>query len=155
MRLWRLSAAQHARSFDGGYGRLFDGRWNTIGRAITYCATCPSLCILEKLVHVEDPMLLPPLMMVAYEIPGEVAVDRLFLKDLPTDWRRRQIVTQQLGDEWCAGLSAALLGVPSALVPFADTQDQNVIINHAHRDATRITISSIQPFDFDPRLLAP
>ena len=42
MILWRLSGEQYARSFDGGYGLLYDGRWNTAGRAVTYCATSPS-----------------------------------------------------------------------------------------------------------------
>ena len=54
MLLWRLSGVQHAEAFDGGYGLLFEGRWNTIGHAVAYCATSPSLCVLEKLVHVED-----------------------------------------------------------------------------------------------------
>jgi RES domain-containing protein len=54
MLLWRLSGLRHASSFDGGYGLLFDGRWNTVGHAVTYCAISPSLCVLEKLVHVED-----------------------------------------------------------------------------------------------------
>ena len=32
-------------------GSAHDGRWNTSGFAITYCATGPALCVLEKLVH--------------------------------------------------------------------------------------------------------
>src|SRR5258708_39409735 len=63
MLLWRLSGLQHAEAFDGGYGLLYDGRWNTVGHAVTYCATSPSLCVLEKLVHVQDPALLPELVL--------------------------------------------------------------------------------------------
>ena len=59
MRLWRLSNAEDAERFDGGYGLHRDGRWNTRGRPVTYCATGPALCLLEKLVHVEDLALLP------------------------------------------------------------------------------------------------
>ena len=54
MRLWRLSAAKYARSFDGGYGLRHHGRWNTRGRPVTYCATGPALCLLEKLVHIDE-----------------------------------------------------------------------------------------------------
>ncbi len=64
MLLWRLSGVQYASAFDGGYGLLFEGRWNTAGHAVTYCASSPSLCVLEKLVHIEDPDLLPALIMV-------------------------------------------------------------------------------------------
>jgi RES domain-containing protein len=152
MRLWRLSGRRHARAFDGGYGLLFDGRWNTVGRPVTYSATSPSLCVLEKLVHVEDPTLLPDLVMVTYMVPDDLMVDAQRLADLPVDWRRREALTQQLGDEWLDSLHAALLRVPSAIVPLADSPDQNVLINHRHAAAARITIATLEPFTLDPRL---
>ena len=64
MLLWRLSIARYARIFDGGYGLHNEGRWNSRGTRITYAATSPALCVLEKLVHIDDPALLPPLLMV-------------------------------------------------------------------------------------------
>ena len=80
MLLWRLSGRQHAAVFDGGYGLLFDGRWNTAGHAVTYCATSPSLCLLEKLVHIEDPALLPDLIMVTYDVPDSLAIEIISLQ---------------------------------------------------------------------------
>src|SRR5260221_10370987 len=73
MRLWRLSSERRARDFDGGYGVSNDGRWNTRGRPVTYCSTVPSLAALEKRVHVTDPTLLPPQVMVAYELPDGIS----------------------------------------------------------------------------------
>ena len=55
MTLWRLSGADFAKRFDGGYGLANDGRWNTRGRPVTYCSTGPALCVLEKIVHIDDP----------------------------------------------------------------------------------------------------
>ncbi len=55
MRLWRLSGRQHTASFDGGYGLHFDNRRNGAGHAVTYRATSPSLCVLEKLVMSRSP----------------------------------------------------------------------------------------------------
>jgi len=104
MLLWRLSGRQHAAVFDGGYGLLFDGRWNTAGHAVTYCATSPSLCLLEKLVHIEDPALLPDLIMVTYDVPDSLAIEIIALADLPSDWRRQEALTQQRGD---AGIAHA------------------------------------------------
>jgi len=69
MQLWRLSSARHAHDFSGAYGLLHPGRWNTPGRPITYCSTVPSLTALEKRVHVTDPSLLPPLLLVEYSVP--------------------------------------------------------------------------------------
>jgi RES domain-containing protein len=152
MLLWRLSNAQHARAFDGGYGLLFDGRWNTIGHPVTYCATSPSLCVLEKLVHVEDPTLLPELMMVRYDAPDGLAVEVCELSDLPSDWRQQESWTQQQGDQWHVSLSAPLLRVPSAIVPLDQSPDLNMLINHRHPGAARISIVAVDRFVLDPSL---
>ncbi|MDE2376877.1 RES family NAD+ phosphorylase [Bradyrhizobium sp.] len=152
MLLWRLSGAQHARAFDGGYGLLFDGRWNTIGHPVTYCATSPALCVLEKLVHVEDPMLLPELVMVRYDVPDDLAVETRAVADLPSDWRHRESWTQRQGDQWHASVSTPLLRVPSAIVPLDRSPDLNVLINHRHADAARISIVAAERFVLDPRL---
>ena len=153
MRLWRLSGVQHALSFDGGYGLLFEGRWNLIGRLMTYCATSPSLCVLEKLVHIEDPTMLPDLMMLCYDAPDALVVDEYKLSDLPDNWRERETMTQEIGNAWLGGGTAPLLRVPSAIVPLPDSPDLNLLINHRHPDAGRITLSSAEPFALDARLL--
>lgn len=152
MRLWRLSDARHADTFDGGYGLLFDGRWNTTGRAVTYCSTSPALCVLEKLVHIEDPALMPALVMVGYDAPDDLAVETVALDELGADWRRREFDTQQIGDAWHRSLRSPLLRVPSAIVPIAESPDVNLLINHAHPDATRITPASREDFVLDTRL---
>jgi RES domain-containing protein len=146
MLLWRLSGARHAQAFDGGYGLLFDGRWNTIGRPVTYCATSPALCVLEKLVHVEDPTLLPELMVVRYDVPDDLAAETRGLTDLPADWRHQEGWTQQQGDQWHSSLSTPLLRVPSAIVPINQSPDLNVLINHNHKAAARISIVAVEPF---------
>jgi RES domain-containing protein len=154
MRLWRLSGVVHAQALDGGYGLVFDGRWNTVGRPVTYCATSPSLCVLEKLVHVEDPSLLPRLAMVSYEVPENVRVDKRELTGLPDDWRQRETFTQELGNEWLDSVAAPLLVVPSVIVPITDGPDWNVLVNHRHSDAMTIKIMRIEPFELDVRLFS-
>jgi RES domain-containing protein len=152
MLLWRLSGKQQATAFDGGYGRHFNGRWNTVGHPVTYCATSPSLCVLEKLVHVEDFGLLPELIMIAYNVPDATPADRLELGALPSDWLKRETWTQQRGDAWLVSRASPLLKVPSVIVPLANSPDLNVLINHAHADAASITIAEMTGFRLDPRL---
>ena len=152
MDLWRLAGAQHAQMFDGGYGLLYEGRWNTAGRAITYCTTTPSLCVLEKLVHVEDPQLLPALAMVRYEVPDSLDVQSIPIAQLPPSWRMQESWTQQRGDEWHDALATALLRVPSAVVPLDGSPDMNVLINHRHRAAAEITVLAAETFALDMRL---
>ena len=153
MRLWRLSGVRHADAFDGGYGLLFDGRWNSVCHAVTYCATSPALCVLEKLVHIEDPALLPRLVMIAYVAPDDLAVESLAIADLPPDWRRLEAWSQRRGDEWHDARAAPLLRVPSAIVPVPGSPDLNVEINHQHPAARDIQVVDRMPFELDLRLL--
>ena len=155
MQLWRLSGADYAERFDGGFGLAHDGRWNGRGRAVTYCSTGPALCVLEKLVHVDDPALLPDEMrLVRYDAPDDLTVEEVSLDRLPDGWPGNRGLTMTMGNVWLDGVSACLLRVPSAIVPIADTGDRNVLINHRHEDATRIAISRIETFRCDPRLFA-
>lgn len=153
MILWRLSGRQHADAFNGGYGLLFDGRWNTAGHAVTYCATSPSLCVLEKLVHVQDPDLLPELVMVRYRVPDAFGMETVDVTQLPLGWQLQESLTQAKGDSWHKALSTPLMKVPSAIVPIEGSPDMNVIINHRHPAAVDITVVATERFVLDPRLI--
>lgn len=155
MLLWRLSSARRARDFDGGYGLHNDGRWNTRGRPVTYCASVPSLAALEKRVHVADPALLPPQMMVAYHVPDDVTRRALRFDELPADWPARQTYTQKLGGEWLDAAAETLLFVPSVVMPLAQAPERNVLINHRTAGAASIEIAEVTPFTLDPRLFRP
>ncbi len=153
MLLWRLATAPFASRFDGGYGLVCDGRWNRRGHPVTYAATSPALCILEKLVHIEDPSLLPALIFVCYRVPPAVRREQITLPELSLHWTRTPEQTQALGMVWLTGRTAAVLEVPSAIVPLAGAPDRNVLINHAHADAAMIQIDRLEPFTLDHRLL--
>lgn len=155
MRLWRLSSARRARDFDGGYGLSNGGRWNTRGRRVTYCSTVASLTALEKRVHVTDPGLLPPQVMVAYDVPDNISSRTIDIDDLPTDWTTHETYTQGIGDRWLDTATEVLLVVPSVIVPIASAPDRNVLINHRAASAALITIADVTPFTLDPRLFKP
>jgi RES domain-containing protein len=155
MRLWRLSSARRAREFDGGYGLRNNGRWNTKGRPVTYCATVPSLSALEKRAHVSDPALLPDQTMVEYDVPDDIPLRRIEVGDLPADWVVGETQSQRRGDEWLDQVGEAILLVPSVIMPIASAPDRNVLINHRHSASARIRIVAATAFAFDPRLLRP
>ncbi len=155
MELWRLSDADYAERFDGGYGLVCEGRWNGRGRPVTYCSTGPALCVLEKLVHIDNPALLPDeMMLVCYDAPDELDVEEVPVHRLPGLWHTERAATMGIGNAWLDGISTCLLRVPSVVVPVRDTRDRNVLVNHRHDAAARITISRIERFTYDPRLLA-
>ena len=153
MILWRLSGEQHARSFDGGYGLLYDGRWNTAGHAVTYCATSPSLCVLEKLVHVQDPELLPALVMVRYDVPDSLGLETINIGELPAAWQLRESLTQQRGDEWHAALRAPLLRALSSMnsvrdLPLTDAAESiRSRVLAGRRTLIVVSLRSVRPAD--------
>src|SRR5581483_4680897 len=115
-------------------------------RPVTYAATSPSLCILEKLVHVEDTNLLPDLVMVRYDVPDGVAIASRDAKNLPEGWRARETVTQAIGDEWLDSMATPVLFVPSSIAWFDGSPDLNALINHRHPDAAGIATDATFPF---------
>src|SRR3977135_2714708 len=132
MRLWRLSSGRRARDFDGGYGLSNNGRWSTKGRPVTYCATVPSLAALEKRVHVAEPGLLPPQILVEYDVPDDIPLHAIPIDTLPGDWTTGETHTQTLGDQWLDRCQEAILVVPSVIVPVDSAPDRNVLLNHRH-----------------------
>ena len=111
--------------------------------------------MLEKLVHIDDPALLPDrMMLVQYDVPDELAVGEVAVDGLPQLWRTDRAVTMGIGNAWLDSTSTCLLRVPSVVVPVRDTRDRNVLVHHRHAAAARITIFRIERFTYDPRLFA-
>ena len=151
IRAWRITKAKHAATaFSGGAAKTYGGRWNNPGTAIVYTAGSTSLAILEMLVHLQAHDL-----MRRYVI-FEVSFDETLMKTidpatLPKTWHRSPspATVRQVGDDWVAGASSAVLRLPSAIVP----REWNYLLNPAHPDFAKITIGPKQPIKFDPRLI--
>ena len=127
------------------------GRWHTRGRRVVYCAQSPAAALLEILVHFEIDIQDLPVRyrLLKIEVPDDVHVERVSPERLPAGWPEQTEVTRALGDDWLAKGSAALLSVPSAIVP----ETFNVLLNPAHTDAKRIVIVETGEHAIDPRLL--
>ena len=126
------------------------GRWHTRGRRVVYCAQSPAAALLEILVHFEIDIQDLPVRyrLLKIEVPDDVDVARVPPDQLPAGWPEKTEVTRALGDDWLAKGSAALLSVPSAIVP----ETFNLLLNPAHRDAKRIAIVQAGEHAIDPRL---
>ena len=147
--VWRLITARFAKSaFSGEGGRLYAGRWNRKGIPLVYTAESQSLAMLEMLV--QDEPLRARYVMIEVRIPKGMTIDRIKVQDLPSDWRdisaREKL--QAIGTEWVTKRSAAVLAVPSAVIP-AET---NYVLNPLHPDFRRIKIGKPQKFETDLRL---
>ena len=148
MFLWRIS---NHLSLTGDGGLRTPGRWHSRGRRIVYSAQNPAAALLEILVHFEIDIHDLPVRYRVLKIhaPDDLHVNRISVAELPPDWPDRIDVTRALGDGWLGRGPAALLTVPSAIVP----ETFNVLLNPVHHHARRITIVDTGERAFDPRLL--
>lgn len=148
--VWRLITARFAKSaFSGEGARLYGGRWNRKGVPLVYTAASQSLAMLEMLV--QDEPLRARYVMIEVRIPKGMTIDRIKVEDLPSDWRdiaaREKL--QAIGSEWARKRGAAVLAVPSAVIP-AET---NYLVNPLHPDFRRIKIGKPRKFETDLRLI--
>ena len=117
-----------------------------------YLSSTPASALLEVLVHleIEEGHLPRFYKLLEIQAPDDVGIDKLedFAK-LPKGWPRKEAVTRALGDQWLHQNSAALLQVPSALVP----RTSNFLLNPLHPEAAKIHVASVSRQVLDPRLL--
>ena len=153
MRVWRICRQPYiARALDGLGGLYASGRWHRKGVPIVYTATSAALAALEVLVHV-DPLTAPAdLCLLALDLPAECSLEVLEITALPKAWADVPAPPelQLIGADWLRRAQALALSVPSAVIPV----ERNILINPLHPAATGIQMISVEPFSFDPRLLA-
>lgn len=149
MEAWRIVKSKHtAEAFSGEGGYLYGGRWNSPGRRVVCVSHSLSLAALEVLVHLPAGVALT---FSTFRLNFDDGLVEIFgKKDLPGDWRAEPPGpdTQTIGDEWVREASAAILAIPSSIIP----EETNFLLNPAHADFSRIEIGPAQPFAFEPRL---
>ncbi|HMB54929.1 MAG TPA: RES family NAD+ phosphorylase [Thermoanaerobaculia bacterium] len=149
--LWRLVAERYAdRAFDGEGARLYGGRWNLPGTPAVYTSTHLSLAVLELFVHLDPADAPEEMVTIPARVPAGTLVDELDVADLPGGWRSYPApeAVQQLGTDRLAAGKAAVLLVPSVVIP----AERNAVLDPRHADFTTIEIGEPEEFSFDPRM---
>ena len=153
MRVFRIEREKYLETTLLGNGAaLVEGfRWNSLNTHLVYTADSRSLATLEIFVHLDLREDLPSdRYYVEIEIPDDVEMLTLDLAELPENWDSKPpaLETQYIGDDFVAQKSAAVLKVPSSIVP----PEFNYLINPNHPDAIRIKVISTQKLAFDKRM---
>ncbi|MEO5917481.1 MAG: RES family NAD+ phosphorylase [Luteolibacter sp.] len=150
IRAWRIVKEKHAATaFSGEGAAVTGGRWNSRGNRVVYTSGAVSLAALESLVHLNP---LVRFKYVVFKIEfAESLVEKIMASSLHADWMDQPPPpsTKQLGDRWLKRASAAVLELPSVIVPI----ESNFLLNTSHPDFKMIRIGKPEPFSFDPRLL--
>ena len=147
---WRIVKAKRASdAFSGEGPRRYGGRWNSPGTAMVYTAGTRSLAALEVLVHLNQAELSLSYVLIGVTFHS-ASVESLDRKLLPAGWQSSPAprYLQEIGDDWAARQSSAVLKVPSAIIP----DEACYLINPAHPYFPKIKFGKPEDFGFDPRL---
>ncbi len=152
MKVFRIEREKYLETTLKGHGAaLTDGyRWNSLNTYLVYTAESRALATLEVSVHLDLSEDLPTdRYYVEIDIPNEVEILELRIEDLPENWDTKppSLATQYIGDDFVKDKDAAVLKVPSSIVPF----EYNFLINPNHPQAKSIKVVSIQQLTFDRR----
>lgn len=153
MKVYRLERKKHLKSTLSGIGasKSKGFRWNSENTRLVYTAETRALAMLEVSVHLDLSEDLPnDRYFVEIEIPGDISALEVEVTNLPDHWDSKppSLVTQIIGDDFVQNHEAAILKVPSCIVP----QEYNYLINPLHPDAKKINIVNQTPIQFDARL---
>lgn len=152
MKVYRIEREKYLETTLSGVGAAMSKgyRWNSINTKLVYTAESRALAMLEVSVHLDLSEDLPiDRYYVDIEIPNDIIVLEVAIEDLPQDWDAKPptFTTQTIGDDFVFQNEAAILKVPSSIVP----QEFNYLINPNHIDAARIKVSSKSLMKFDIR----
>ena len=149
MNVWRIFPRRFRSTAFTGVGGLYAARrWNHRGTAMVCTASSRALAALEYFVNV-DPGEAPDDLLMAEAVFADDWIETLEPGLLPSNWRTLDnLACRDLGSAWAVSCRSMALRVPSAVVE----GDTNLLLNPAHSDFGKVSLTKPVPFHFDPRM---
>jgi RES domain-containing protein len=149
MLVYRICLAKYAEDLFASGRRA---RWNSKDRFVVYTAATRALACLENVVHRSGEGLNDQFRVLVIDIPDDLPIEEIKPAQLPAGWEKASSysVCQPLGDAWYEQRQAAVLRVPSSIIP----QESNYVLHTRHPDFKRIRIVAWEEFSFDNRIKA-
>jgi len=147
MILYRITLAVHADKLAASGN---PARWNTKYVRVIYTSSSKSLACLENIVHRNSLGLNAQFKVIIIEVPAHLKIEKINEKSLQPGWQEFQNIpqTRKMGDDWIAKGVAAILQVPSVIIP----GEFNYLLNPRHEDFSKIKYIGNEPFEFVGRL---
>ncbi|WP_354355300.1 RES family NAD+ phosphorylase [Pedobacter sp. UYP30] len=145
-----MTKKKYAKELSGKGASKSANRWNSKGTEIIYSSESRALAMAEVAVHLTIATLPSDYVMIEIDIPNDLLIKELKLKDLPDNWNDhpQNIHTQKIGDKFIDLMDLCVLKVPSAVVQ----GDYNYLINPYHIQFKNIKIVDVKGFPFDKRI---
>lgn len=152
MKVYRVDREKYLNTTLSGTGASMSKgyRWNSLNTKVVYTSASRALATLEVSVHLDLAEDLPnDRFYIEIDIPDDIAIQEVKIEDLPVDWNSKPptLATQIIGDDFIFENSAAVLKVPSSIIP----QEYNYLINPDHPDSKKIKITAKTAMRFDSR----
>ncbi|MFN3639294.1 MAG: RES family NAD+ phosphorylase [Flavobacterium sp.] len=153
MKVFRIEREKYLDAALTGMGASLSkaNRWNGLNTKMVYTSESRALATLEISVHLDLSEDLPSdRFYLEIHIPDTINILEINEKELPENWNAipPTSLTQKIGNAFVTQNEAAVLKVPSSIVP----NEFNYLINPFHPDATSVKITSFQKMDFDKRV---
>ena len=153
--LWRIATdtpTYGADDLSGTGAARGGGRWNKVGTPALYTATSIALACVETLVHLGAGSLPLNRYLVRIDVADDVWARRTRLAPaVGWDAIPPGFVSIDAGQAWLVGGTAALLEVPSVVVP----EESNIIVNPTHPDAGSLKATRLRKWTYDARFSGP
>ncbi len=148
MKVYRLTTKKYATDLSGMGAKLYGGRWNRVGVSMLYTSENLSLCVLENIVHINNPVFLPTFLAITIEIPDSFKA--YSTNDFSDNWRSQDAFEnlRRLTDDFVESGEFLAMKVPSAVIDV----EFNFLINPQHSLFKEVKIINQQEFSFDQRL---
>lgn len=152
MRVYRIERSKYLGATLKGIGTASaEGYpWNSPNTYLVYTAESRALATLEVSVHLDLSEELPTdRFYVEIDIPDGIEILELGTEDLPDNWDAKppSLETQYIGDDFVKDNEAAVLKVPSSIIP----PEYNYLINPNHPESKKISVISKKKLTFDKR----
>ncbi len=147
MLVFKIAHKKYANNLAGSGA---DGRWTSAGKTVVYCAESIALAFLENMVKRQGVGFNDDFKTIIINIPDELGVEAVSLKNLPAGWRgfRDYTSCQKIGNKWYDKMKDPILKAPSAVLP----ESSNYVLNTNHPDFLKVKIVSITDLVPDERI---
>lgn len=122
--VWRISQFDN---LSGSGGTFSAGRWNRLGTKIVYCSDHPATCMLELLIRFNPRFTPRNYKLLEIRLSENAKTEEV---KLPKNWKQKPDVTQTIWERFCERNTAAILKVPSVIMP----QAYHYLLNPDHEE---------------------
>lgn len=147
MLVYRIVHKKYSQSL---FASGMEGRWNSKGNKVLYCAESIALAFLENMIRRQGVGFNHDFKIMFIDIPSKAAITAIDIESLEPGWRDfiDYPKCQALGDKWYNEKKNLSLKVPSAVLP----ESCNFVINTEHHDYKKVKIIEVTNLVPDKRI---